>query len=148
VLLPVGIIVAYISVPKKVTQNLNLNFNYDPGLPGEEIKIQFDPVIEKDNYQMAISLDSIPGHFIVFTNKKELTTPSLLLYKVVDHTTNDIDKQELLGRINSKGSSWFPLKGDPSNTYKFILYDIIKKHIIDSVTYNSVPHLARMKEVK
>ena len=150
VLLPVGIIVAWMTIPKKVTQELlpskNQIINIVDSIPQQVLSIQLHSVIEKEGYKIAISLDSLIGYFIIVTNKKELTSPSLLLYEVIDHTTTNIDKQDLLGRIDGKGSYSFPIKLDSLNTYSFVLYDIIKKQVIDSITYKSLPHPARMKE--
>jgi len=173
VLIPVGIIVAWMAVPKMVTQEL---------LQGEVVRTNDDTIafIDKGNYAINILLDwskankipllqplyyekdkpeyipyymdSLKNEFrLEFINKKELTVPSLLLYEVIDSTVNDLDKQELLGRIGGKGSQYFSLEL-PSNLLpghhqfayedkfykaKFILYDIIKKQTIDSIIFKS-----------
>ena len=173
VLIPVGIIVAWMAVPKKVTQQL---------LQSETLRIKDDTIasVDKGNYAINILLDwskankvplitelyeenkkpeSLPNYKdslknefrLEFINKKELAVPSLLLYQVIDSTANDLDKQELLGRIGGKGSQYFSLKL-PSNLVsghqefayqdkfykaKFILYDIIKKQTIDSIIFKT-----------
>lgn len=172
-LIPVGIIVAWMAVPKKVTQQL---------LQSETLRTNDDTIasVDKGNYAINILLDwskankvplltelyeenkkpeSLPNYRdslknefrLEFINKKELTVPSLLLYHIIDSTTNDLDKQELLGRIEGKGSQYFSLEL-PSNLVfghqefayqnelykaKFILYDIIKKQTIDSIIFKT-----------
>jgi len=147
VLIPVAIIVAWMSVPKKVTQ---------------ELLQKVAPVstyhtiasVEKENYKINIL---VPNSVTIkhptgweydlkveFVNKKESTTDSLLLYKVIDVTENNIDKQELLGRIESKGTQEFRLKffdlrvTNHKFDYrdKFLLYDIMKKQVVDSINFN------------
>jgi len=164
VLIPVGIIVAWMALPKKVTQEL---------LQKEIIRTNDDTIafIDKGNYAINILLDwskankipllqplyyekdkpeylpnymdSLKNEFrLEFINKNGLTASSLLIYQITDSTTNDLDKQELLGRIGGKGSQYFHLElpqnllfhhefGEADRTYKakFILYDIIKNSI-------------------
>jgi hypothetical protein len=67
-----------------------------------------------------------------------------LLYKVIDITNNNIDKQELLGRIQSMGTQEFRLRffdlrvTNHKFDYrdKFYLYDIMKKQVVDSINFN------------
>ena len=147
VLIPVGIIVAWMSVPKKVTQELLQKIA--PASAYHTIAS-----IEKENYKINIL---VPNSVTIkhpvgwendlkveFINKKESATDSLLLYKVIDFTNNNIDKQELLGRIESKGRQEFRLKifdlRLTKNKFdyrdKFFLYDIMKKQIVDSINFN------------
>ena len=156
VLIPVGIIAAWMAVPKKVTDDLNRVINSAPTLPQQTITT--DSIIasvEKENYKLNILLPNTVNSEspirleytlnLQFINKKELTTPSLLLYRMTDPAINDIDKQELLGRIESKGTQYFQLKisnlpiSNRKFDYKdkFILYDIIKKQTIDSLIFKT-----------
>ena len=173
ILLPAGIIVAWMSVPKKVTQEL---------LQGEVVRTNDDTIafVDKENYAIGILLDwskaekipllrklylenekpePIPNYMDSLKNEfrlefinKEINVSSLLLYQVTDSTTNDIDKQELLGRIGGRGSQYFSLVFSPNLVLshdhefghkdrfykgKFILYDIIKKQAIDSVIFKT-----------
>lgn len=151
VLIPVGIIVAWMAVPKKATQESTRS---------EISNIREDTIAHLENVNYAINIllhrgigkDSIPHYDSImknsslrleFINKKALTSPSMLLYQVIDSTQKDIDKQELLGRIDTKGSHYFPLKmesgllvgfGTIHYIKRFVLYDIIKKQMIDSIT--------------
>jgi hypothetical protein len=132
VLIPIGVIVAWMAVPKKVTQEL---------LQPEAIKRTRDLIfsIDKQNYRVNLYFDST--FQLEFINRNVLSNLSLLLYKVVDSSTDNIDKQELIGRIQGKGSHNFPFKldvnpnGEPKYSFygKLILYDIIKKQKIDSI---------------
>ncbi len=136
ILIPVGIIVAWMAVPRKVTQEL---------LQEETLRTTYDTIasVEKANYTVNILLD-LDLH-LEFINKRGLRTPSMLLYQIIDSSTDNIDKQELIGRIQKKGSQFFPLKmqwklfGDSEYYYngKFILYDIVKKQVIDSVIFKT-----------
>ena len=79
-----------------------------------------------------------------FINNKESATDSLLLYKVINVTDNNIDKQELLGRIKSNSTQEFRLRffdlRVTNNKFdyrdKFLLYDIMKKQVVDSINFN------------
>jgi len=147
VLIPIGIIVAWTSVPKKVTQELLQKVA--PASTYHTIAS-----VERENYKINIL---VPNSVTIkhpvgwendlkveFINKKESATDSLLLYKVIDFTDNNIDKQELLGRIESEGTQEFRLKiFDLRVTKKkfdyrdkFFLYDIMKKQIVDSINFN------------
>ena len=147
VLIPVGIIVAWMAVPKKVTQELLQKVA--PGSTYHTIAS-----VEKENYKINIQVPNSvtikhPTGWeyelkIEFINKKESATDSLLLYKVIDLTDTNIDKQELLGRIESKGTQEFHLKffdlrvtnGKFDYRDKFLLYDIMKKQVVDSINFN------------
>ena len=146
VLIPVGIIVAWIAVPKKVTQELLQKV-------ARASAYHTIASVEKENYKINIL---VPNSVTIkhptgweyelnvqFINKKESSTDSLLLYKVIDLTDNNIDKQELLGRIKSKGIQEFRLKffdlRVTNNKFdyrdKFLLYDIMKKQVVDSINF-------------
>jgi len=173
VLIPVGIIAAWMAVPKKVTQEL---------LQSEVLRTNDDTIafVDKGDYSINILLDwskankipllrklydekdkpeptpnvmdSLKNEFSLEFINKELNVSSLLLYQVTDSTTNDVDKQELLGRIGGRGSRYFSLELPPNLVLghdhefvyeerfykaKFILYDIIKKQAIDSVIFKT-----------
>ena len=144
-LIPVGIIVALMAVPKKVTQELLQKVAAST--------YHTIASVEKENYKINIL---VPNSITIkhptgweydlkveFVNKKESATDSLLLYKVINVTDNNIDKQELLGRIESKGTQEFRLKffdlRVTNNKFdyrdKFLLYDIMKKQVVDSINF-------------
>src|SRR6187551_1958503 len=93
VLIPVGIIVAWMSVPKKVTQQL-----LQKVAPASSYHTIAS--VEKENYKINILVPNSvtikhPTGWeyelkIEFVNKKESALDSLLLYKVIDFTDNNI----------------------------------------------------------
>ena len=147
ILIPAGIIVAWMAVPKKVTQELLQKVA--PASTYHTIAS-----VEKENYKINIQVPNsvtikqpVGWEYdlkIEFINKKESATDSLLLYKVIDLTDNIIDKQELLGRIASKSRQEFRLRifdlrvTNHKFDYrdKFFLYDIMKKQVVDSIKFN------------
>ena len=147
VLIPVGIIVAWIAVPKKVTQELLQKV-------ARASAYHTIASVEKENYKInimapnSVTIKHPTGWEydlkVEFINKKESAIDSLLLYKVIDVTDNNIDKQELLGRIESKGTQEFRLRffdlRVTNNKFdyrdKFFLYDIMKKQVVDSINFN------------
>jgi hypothetical protein len=146
VLIPIGIVVAWMAVPEKVTQEL-----LQKVAPGSA----YHPIasIEKENYKINI----LAPNFVTtkkpvgweydlkleFINKKESSTDSLWLYKMIDVTDNNIDKQELLGKIEG-GTQYFRIKffdlrvRDDKFDYrdKFVLYDKAKMQVTDSINFN------------
>jgi hypothetical protein len=139
VLIPVGILVSWMALPKKVTQDLDRAINSMPTLPGQTITVdQTISSIENENYQINIRGDSSETLLLLqFETKKDMVTPSLLLYHVSDSTTNDIDKQELIGRIRGNRPHFFSFTRNSNSYYKYILYDIIKKQTIDSLIFKT-----------
>jgi len=144
VLLPVGIIAAYMSVPKKVTQELLQELPTNKGvivvekgeLPGFSFRLLSDSLQQSSNL------------YLEFRQKKDLTTPSLLIYQIITPGEKELDKQLLLGRVDSKGSHLFSLdkRFTDWNTRKwygykakFLLYDFIRKNVIDSILVNKAP---------
>jgi hypothetical protein len=127
VLIPVWIIVAWMAVPKKVTQEL-LN---PVTLRNTNVTLVS---VEKENYKLSLLLDTAKDKDLLnleFINKKKNDPPLLLLYRLTDTTTTNIDKQEILGRIGSRSPQYFPLTYiyirscfEFSNLAKFVLYDI------------------------
>ena len=146
VLIPVGIIVALMAVPKKVTQEL---------LQKVAPASTFHTIasVDKENYKINIlAPNSVTVKHptgweydlkVEFINKKVSSTNSLLLYKVIDLSDNNIDKQELLGRIKSNSTQEFRLRffdlRVTNNKFdyrdKFLLYDIMKKQVVDSINF-------------
>jgi len=147
IILPVGITVAWMAVPKKVTQELLQKV-------ARASTYHTIASVEKGDYKINIlAPNSVTTEHptgweyelkVEFINKKESATDSLLLYKIIDLTDNNIDKQELLGRIKSKGTQEFRLKffdlrvTNHKFDYrdKFLLYNIMKKQVVDSINFN------------
>ena len=137
VLLPIGIVAGYLSRPKKVTQEL---------LQAQQITGHINVInsIERENYKISIVENSTPDKhdmlLIEFVDRGKTPMPSMLLYRVIDSTTNNIDKQELVGRVQGKGAHYFPFIGKEGaeigkSYYKYLLYDIIKKQVVDIINF-------------
>jgi hypothetical protein len=139
VLLPVGIFIGWLAVPEKVTQDLDWPINSTPQLPGPTLSVnKMIDSVENQNYKISIRGDSSETLLLLeFETKKDIVTPSLLLYQVIDPTTNDIDKQELIGRIQGDRPHYFSFQRNTNSNNKYILYDFIKKQIIDSLIFKT-----------
>src|SRR5688572_29176045 len=107
VLIPVGIILAWMAVPEKVTDDLNRVNQFVQPLPQQVItNDSIIASVDRDKYKINILFPTdLVGEIrwyynlkLQFINKKELTIPSLLIYRIIDHGEN-IDNQELVGRI-------------------------------------------------
>jgi ABC-type microcin C transport system permease subunit YejE len=123
VLLPAGIISAYIAVPKQAV-----------GILLQQDKIEALPVVinkvEKNKYTVVLrSTDDKSNYQLQWINKKEFVLPSSLIYKI-SNTEN-----ELIGRIAGEGDYLFSLPKGSTDMYSFILYDIIHRQAIDSIKF-------------
>lgn len=123
ILIPAGIISGYIAVPKEALEKL-LQQDKTAAFPVEIKKLEHKNYIaflrsnnDKANYQLQVNIVS------------ESITPSSLIYKITK------GEKELIGRIGTRGSYFFSLKADSSNTYHFILYDIIHQQTIDTLKF-------------
>jgi len=138
VLIPVGIIVAWMAVPKKVTQELVQPVT----LKNTNVTLAS---VEKENYKLSLVLDTAENKDLLnleFINKEKIDAVSFLVYRLTDTTTDNIDKQEILGRTGSSNPQYFPLTYiyvrscfEFSNIAKFVLYDIRKKQPIDTLIF-------------
>jgi hypothetical protein len=133
VLLPAGIIIAWLSVQKQPVQKLLQ--------PEEKIAL---PVVlkkmEKENFAVAIRSNADTTQLqLEWINKTVLTYPTATIY-LADQNNNNIDKARLTGRIEARGAYYFPLDSKllshsalESEGIRFILFDFIHQQIIDSV---------------
>ena len=145
ILLPAGIIVAWIAVPGKITQQLLQN-------PEADTRLMEVQKIKSRDYTIRILIDSVNWKtsklYLEFINEEKLAVPSLLIYQIIYPNEKSIDRQLLLGRVETKGSTVFPLdfaSSDPiiRNSVgfiaKFVLYDFIDKKVIDSIAVKTLP---------
>lgn len=123
VLIPAGIISAYFVTPKEATNKL-LRQDNTAALPVVLTKI------ERNDYSVYLrgSADKT-GYQLQWINTKASTVPSSLIYEI-----NNTGK-ELIGRVESQGSYYFPLKADSTGTFNFMLYDIIHQQTIDTLNF-------------
>ncbi len=121
--IPAGIISGYFVIPKDAGNNLL-----------QEDKTAALPVvinqIEKKGYSVYLRNSEDKRNFqLQWINNKESTLPSALIYKISN------GEKELIGRVATRGSYYFPLKEDSTATYHFILYDIIHQKTIDTIKF-------------
>ena len=123
VMIPAGIITAWVTVPEKATDTL-----LQPG-PGQSLPILLNS-IETEFYTANLKSTSDKSQYqLEWINKKNSLFPSSLVYQKA------IPENELIGRIDARGAYFFPLRMDSLNSYHFILYDIIKNQVIDSLKF-------------
>ncbi|MGE5107791.1 MAG: hypothetical protein ACM3H8_09620 [Sphingobacteriales bacterium] len=123
VLLPVIIIAGYMAVPKKITGEL-LQKDTSSALP---VVINS---VSRNNYVVSLRTKNDKSQIqLEWINTAISSIPSTLIYREAK------PENELLGRIEAKGTYYFPLKIDSTGNYNFILYDIIHKQVIDSIKF-------------
>jgi hypothetical protein len=128
VLIPVGIITAWLSVKQPVNNTV-----LQPG-KAEALPNVISSVDRKDYTVRLRSKNSVPEQ-LEWINKTTLTVPSAAIYETgTGHS--QVKSANLIGRIEAKGNYYFPLKTDSIYVkLKFILYDFIHEEIIDSINF-------------
>jgi hypothetical protein len=130
-LLPLGILTAWLSVPKSVKDQL---FQ-----PSSTVALPLViKTLKKNNY--SISLRSNEDGSVVqleWINQTALTFPSAFIYEVnPGNNGQELEGAGMIGRIGSRGTYHFPLKKEPGNNqYHFVLYDIIHHDILDRINF-------------
>jgi len=128
VLLPVGIITAYISIKKPVAGQL-LQPTPAAAFPIEIKKVNLV------NYRVALRSNPEASLFqIEWINKNILTVPTATIYQLT--TGGDITKGKLIGRIEARGTYYFNVDSsflNPNNN--LVLYDFIHNQIVDSIKF-------------
>ena len=125
-LLPVGIISAYMVVPKKRTDKL-LQPSAAQALP---VVVKN---IDKVNYTVALRTDQSSSQLqLEWKNKTASVYPSSLIYQLSGNS-NNIQNAAIIGRVEAKGDFYFLLKNDSAKQHRFVLYDIIHQQKIDSI---------------
>jgi hypothetical protein len=123
VLIPAGIISGYFVIPKEATNKL-IQEDSTAALPVTVNKI------DRKGYLVYLRSSADKMNLqLQWINTKASIIPSSLIYK-----TGNAEK-ELIGRVEGQGSFYFPLKADSTNTYHFILYDIIHQQTIDTINF-------------
>jgi hypothetical protein len=130
ILIPVGIITAYVNVPKKATGNIISSAE------GKTLPVVINTV-DKTSYTVTLrSSEDKKQWQLDWVNKEASLYPSSLIYKTNNGNT-DLQTAEIIGRVEAKGRFYFPLLKDSSGNYRFVLYDIIHKQIIDSIIFKT-----------
>jgi hypothetical protein len=123
VLIPVGIISGYLAIPEETTNKLLQEDNT------AALHLVINK-IDRKNYSVYLRSSSNKNNFqLQWVNTKGSTAPSSLIYKIRNA------EKELIGRVESQGSYYFPLKADSTGTYNFILYDVIHRQTIDTLNF-------------
>jgi hypothetical protein len=129
VLLPAGIISAWMAIPAPVRDHL-LQPTATNALP---------LVIKTTtNLDYTVNLRSAAdrsGLQLEWINKSGLTSPSAIIYQAPE-AGSPIENAFILGRIEPKGIYHFPLKMDSSNLqFHFMVYDIVHHQIINRINF-------------
>jgi hypothetical protein len=120
-LIPAGIISAFIVIPADVMSKL-LQEDSSIALPVIINKV------EENNYSVYLRSSADKKNYqLQWISTKASTLPSSLIYHLKK------GEKELIGRIGSTGSYYFPLEADTTTGYNFILYDIIHRQTIDTI---------------
>jgi hypothetical protein len=136
VLIPAGIIMAWLSIKKPVHNNV-LQPASEQALPKVILSV------EKESYTVRLRSNESGARQLEWVNKDVLRVPSAVIYKTSPNPSQggtygkfSAEHAELIGRIEARGTYHFPLKEDSSNLPpQFILYDFIHEKIIDSVKF-------------
>jgi len=132
VLIPAGIIIAWLAIPKWPVEGLLQPASVTPL-----------PVILKKanntNYSVAIRTNADGSALqLEWINKTVLQYPSATIY--AGGSIDDASRQ-LIGRIEARGNWYFPLdssfRENPTAAQRFILYDFIHQQVIDTI--NCIP---------
>ena len=128
-LLPLCVIVAWMAIPEKPVNSL-LQPVTSSSIPGLTKSIQ------KNEYTLNIRCAKNGTNCqLEYFNKVSLAIPSLLIY-IMKPGARTVDEHVLLGRIESRGSYYFPWPAAGiKDATGFILYDFIHNRIIDTIFF-------------
>jgi hypothetical protein len=132
VLLPVGIVAAWMVVPEKVTQEL---------IESEQVNVlpvKLGTQADKGRYYSTLRTTGdrlkYQLHFEMYNGFDYSSNPysnrPFLIYRVAKPA------YELLGRVGGKGKFYFNLQSDSSDTFSFIIYDPLERKKTDSLIFN------------
>jgi hypothetical protein len=127
VLLPVGIVVAWLTAPEPVKDRLL-----------QPVSSETFPVILKKLPQrepaVSIRCNADTTRLqLEWASRTVLTYPSALIYQVKD-SNSKIESGNIIGRVDVRGVYHFPLRKDAKN-FHFIVYDIIHHQIIQHINF-------------
>ncbi|CAN5834976.1 hypothetical protein BH10BAC2_BH10BAC2_22290 [soil metagenome] len=132
VLLPVGIAVAWLSIPTEAKDKL-----LQPA--SAQVLPNVLASAEKDSYTVHIRSNSDTSQFqLEWINKKTLIYPTATIYKASPNG-GDLEGASLIGRIEARGNYYFMLDStfqlNNASTYQLVLYDFIHEQIIDTINF-------------
>ena len=126
ILIPVSIVSALLVRPKDIPGNL-LQPASTEALP---VIIK---TVERKHYVVRLRGNNQVATQLEWINKNVLTFPTAVIYKTP--RTFSPTHDDLIGRIEARGTYRFGLKPDARNEYHFILYDFIHQQKIDSINF-------------
>lgn len=129
IVLPIGILLSWLVIPNQAAVKL-LQSHEQPLLP------VIWKTKDRINYQVTIRTNQQNEQWqLEWVNKKILEVPSAVIYRA--NGAVDITKNELIGRIETRGRYTFPLRriAGKEQTIEFILYDFIHQQLIDSIKF-------------
>jgi len=125
-LIPISIVSAILVRPKDIAGTL-LQPTRTEALP---VVIK---TVERENYIVKLRGNDQSATQLEWINKNVLTFPTAVIY--VTHGTFSPSHDDLIGRIEARGTYRFALKPDTTNEYHFIVYDFIHQQKIDSINF-------------
>src|ERR1041385_7765323 len=123
-LIPISIVSAILVRPKDIAGNL-LQPTMTEALP---VVLK---TVERENYIVKLRGNDQTAAQLEWINKNVLTFPTAVIYET--HGTFSPIHDDLIGRIEARGTYRFALKPDTANEYHFIVYDFIHQQKIDSI---------------
>jgi hypothetical protein len=131
VFIPLGIVSAWLVVPKPVQDHL-LNPVHSDALP---VIIK---TVSTDDFTASLRKKEDGSAFqLEWNNHSPLTVPSAIIYET--HPGKDRNETEgaaLIGRIDYRGLYHFSLEKDSANEHRnFMLYDIIHHRVIHRIIF-------------
>lgn len=135
IILPVGIIVAWISVPEPAKDKL-----LQP-LSAEDLPVTLKTFYSRGPYEVVLQTNADTSEFqLKWMNKQTLTYPTATIYKMPLRDT-EITNGKLVGRVEARGNYYFKVDStfntSKDSAYQLLLYDFIHKQIIDSITFKT-----------
>jgi hypothetical protein len=131
VLLPVGMVCAWLVVPKPVRDHL-----LQPASTGALPVVMKS--ISKENYAVSLRTNNDRSALqLEWINLTALTSPSAIIYELSPSDRGQlVENAGLIGRIDSRGVYHFALKKEAADTpVQFVLYDIIHHQVIDHINF-------------
>lgn len=130
ILIPLGIISAWLVVPKPIQDRLlnPVNSNALPVLIKSVTKDAYTVSLRRKEDWSAFQLEWI--------NHSPLTAPSAIIYETFpEKGISGPEGAALIGRIDSRGIYHFSLGKHSTNHASFLLYDIIHHRVIDRINF-------------
>ena len=128
ILIPIGIISAYISIPKTTTNKLLQS------TVGEALPVLIKS-IDRTSYAASLRTNKDSSQLqLEWKNRAASVYPSSLIYQLAENS-DDIKQAAIIGRVEARGDYYFSLKKDSTKYFRFVLYDIIHQQTIDSINF-------------